>query len=89
MSDDPITRFAGHFLIYRKATRGFFRRIGRRADGAGRLPRFRHPTIESAEAEVVRLSGLHPGATFVIMREVGRVKLPAEAPAEEKEMLAA
>ncbi|QPQ55571.1 hypothetical protein IC614_02925 [Allosphingosinicella flava] len=68
--------FAGDFLIFRKLPRGLSKKVA-----GGKLPRFRHKTMESARAEVARLHGKHPESTFVIMQEVARFK---GAPAEQK-----
>lgn len=73
-------RFGGNFLLFRKSRDSL-----KRGGGAGgiaetkahrsRPPRFRHPTFAAAEAEAVRLLGLMPDSTFVILQEVARVKL--------------
>jgi hypothetical protein len=67
----PETKsFRGSWLLYRKKGGGL-----RRHTGGGTPPRFRHDTFDSAEAEAKRLLGLHPDSTFLILREMGRVKL--------------
>ena len=70
--------FDGHFLIYRKKAKGVRRNVG-----GGKMPYFRHTTIESAEKEARRLSTEFPDSTFVIMREVARIKgTPSKAEAD-------
>lgn len=70
-------RFAGNFLLFRKSGNGL-KRPGNRDQR--RPPRFRHPTFEAAEAEAIRLLAQYPESTFVVIQEVGRVKLkPCEA----------
>lgn len=64
-------RFKGDYLVFRKASpnSGLQVRVGGRA-----IPRFRHSTFESAEAECYRLQSLFPESTFVIIQEVARLK---------------
>jgi hypothetical protein len=64
--------FRGRFLLYRK--RG---RVGLRPPGdmGGCSPKFRHDTYDAARAEAARLLAIHPQSTFVILQEVGRVKV--------------
>lgn len=70
-------RFAGNFLLFRKNGNGL-KRPGHRDQR--RPPRFRHPTFEAAEEEAKRLLAQFPDSTFVVIQEVGRVKLkPGEA----------
>lgn len=63
--------FRGSYLLYRQRGKGMERVSG------STLPRFRHPTRESAETEASRLLTLHPQSTFLILQEVGRVKIKA------------
>ena len=35
------------------------------------IPKFKHPTLEAAEAEANRLAGLNPGVPFAILETVG------------------
>ena len=71
MATEPlIDRKPGHFVIYRKVPRGFARANRSRAG----MPRFRHPTAESAETEALRLAAQHPEATFVILQERATVQ---------------
>jgi hypothetical protein len=69
-----VKSFRGSYLLYRQRGKGMERMKG---DRCGRAPRFRHPTRESAETEAGRLLDLHPEATFIVLQEVGRVKLKA------------
>jgi hypothetical protein len=64
--------FRGSWLLYRKAGSGM-RRV--KGDAGGADPKFRHPSRQSADAEARRLLGHHPKSTFIILQEVGRVKL--------------
>jgi len=77
LNTKPIS---GDFLLWRKAGQKLRKGMPR---GEGN-PRFRHPTFAAAETEAGRLLGLFPESSFVILQEVGRVKLvPAAAkPAE-------
>lgn len=69
----------GDYLLYRKDGRNL-RRPGIIGTVARALPpRFRHATYEAAEAEAMRLLQRLPDSTFIILREVGRVKLDAVA----------
>ena len=68
MTDDAAPALAPHTKKFRGSYLLF------RANG-GRPPRFRHQSFEAAEIEANRLLGQHPGATFLIMQEVARVKL--------------
>jgi hypothetical protein len=74
----PETKsFNGDFLLFRKDGQGM-----RKTKGVGPYPpRFRHKTWAGAEAEAERLLGLLPDSTFIILQEVGRVKLKAAAEA--------
>lgn len=65
-----LKRFSGGFLVWRLSARGFRRRDG----GGAKLPHFRHPTLEAAETEAVRLTTLWPESTFVVIQEVSRAK---------------
>ncbi len=48
-----------------------------------RVPRFRHPTLEAAEAEANRLAALDPGVPFAILEAVGAAYVaPAPKAAE-------
>lgn len=64
--------FRGSYLLYRKAGNGMVRVTG---DRGGQAPRFRHPDRDSAVSEATRLLGKHPNSTFLILQEVGRVKM--------------
>lgn len=64
--------FRGNFLLYRKDGKKLSRKVGR-----AHHPRFRHPSWTAAEAEAQRLLGILPESTFIILQEVGRVKLKA------------
>lgn len=65
----------GDFLLFRKDSKKL-RRPGIIGTTAGKAhpPRFRHPTFEAAETEAQRLLQQLPDSTFIILREVGRVK---------------
>lgn len=79
MTDGMITStktFEGGFLLFRKDGKHLKRRTGERS---AHPPRFRHTTLESAHAEARRLLTMYPQSTFVILQEIGRVKL-APAP---------
>lgn len=72
--------FRGGFLLFRKDGQNLRRGGGKGAihkakATRARPPRFRHPTFQAAEAEAERLLGMLPDSTFVIIQEVGRVKL--------------
>lgn len=70
----PETKsFQGSYLLFRKKGHALVRGSG--TTERTRPPRFRHTTFESAEKEARRLLGILPDSTFVIIREVGRVKL--------------
>jgi hypothetical protein len=71
----------GDFLLFRRKGHGNKDRRGlSKFAGGQRLPRFRHKTRELAEAEAGRLLAKFPDSTFIIIQEVGRVKLePASA----------
>lgn len=66
----------GDFLLFRKDSKKL-RRPGIIGTTLGKAhpPRFRHPTFEAAAAEAKRLLKQLPKSTFIILREVGRVKL--------------
>lgn len=70
----------GDFLLFRKDSKKLRRPgiIGT-TGGKARPPRFRHPTFEAAEAEARRLLIQLPESTFIILREVGRVKVDGVA----------
>lgn len=38
------------------------------------MPKYKHPNEESAVLEAKRLSALHPGEDFVVLRSVGTAK---------------
>lgn len=66
-----VQRFDGEFMVFRlMAGTKLSKRIG-----GTNMPYFRHPTLDSAEAEARRLSGQFPESTFLIMRAVSRVKV--------------
>jgi hypothetical protein len=81
LTDNPplapdTKRFSGNWLIYRKVGAGFSRAVG-----GARLPRFRHPTWDSAQSEAERLAALFPASIFIILQECGRIRMkPAESP---------
>jgi hypothetical protein len=62
--------FDGGFVIYRKAARAYRKNVG-----GQRMPRFRHKTFKSAEADANRLLGDFPESTFVILQELATVKV--------------
>jgi len=66
--------FDGTFLLWRKEARGLSKKLG----GKG-IPRFAHNTRAAAEKEAARLLDEYPQSTFVILQEVGRVKIKADA----------
>jgi hypothetical protein len=74
--------FEGGFLLFRKDGPHLKRRTGGRS---AHPPRFRHPNLESAHAEARRLLTLYPQSTFVILQEIGRVKLAAPPAAEAQD----
>ncbi len=76
----PVTTpHSGKWLLFRKHGGGM-RHTPRGAPGAGKPPRHRHHSFEGAEAEATRLLTMFPESTFLILQEVGRVKLkPVEA----------
>lgn len=74
--------FPGSYLLFRKDGQNLKRRTGERT---ARPPRFRHPTFESAETEARRLLGKYPQSTFVILQEVGRVKVAPAVDPEPKQ----
>lgn len=54
-------------------------RVQRKGGGKARA---QHKTFEAAEAEAGRLLGLFPDATFYVLHEVARVRIPiADTPA--------
>jgi hypothetical protein len=55
--------------------------------GKEALPRFRHATIEEAAAEAERRANARPGATFLVMQEVLRVRSEFEPPAAPSPVL--
>jgi hypothetical protein len=77
----PVTTaHSGKFLLFRKHGGGM-RHTPRGSLDAGRPPRHRHNSLASAEGEARRLLGLYPESTFLILQEVGRVKLKPAKPA--------
>jgi len=67
----------GSFLLYRRLPHG---RGGlSKKAGGKRMPSFRHKTREAAEAEAARLLVAFPESTFIVLQEVGRVKLKPNA----------
>ena len=69
-------RFSGSFLLFRKSGAAL-KRMG--VKDQQQPPRFRHPTFDAAAAEARRLLLLYPESTFIIIQEVGRVKMkPAD-----------
>lgn len=70
MTPASTKRFSGQFLVFRKLPKG---QLSKRA-GGNKLPRFKHPTFESAETEARRLLVLYPESTFIIMQEVGLIR---------------
>jgi hypothetical protein len=65
-----VKRFEGAFLVWKINSKGFTRKLARKA-----LPWMRHTTIDDAEAEACRLNLLHPESTFVVIQEVARAKM--------------
>lgn len=65
-----VKLFDGNWVIYRKAGAGFSRTVG-----GGRMPRFRHPTFDSAQTEAERLAALYPESLFVILQERASVRM--------------
>jgi hypothetical protein len=49
----------------------------------GRPPRFVHDTEAGALTEAARLSRLHPGRKFIVLRAEHKLHCPAAVPAEE------
>ena len=43
-----------------------------------RLPRFKHPTLESANIEAARLSALYPESRFLVMEVVAEFNPPEQ-----------
>ncbi|MHA0333700.1 hypothetical protein [Sphingomonas aquatilis] len=72
----PISN--GDFLLWRKSGQTMKNAVVAAARAGTRNPRFRHPTYEAAEAEAQRLLQQMPESTFIILQEVGRVKVDAE-----------
>lgn len=68
-----IKLFRGSFLLFRKEGE----RLRKLRTTTARAPRFRHPNFESATSEAKRLLEIYPESTFVILQEVGRIKLTA------------
>ncbi len=68
----PISN--GQYLLYRKDGRKLKRPGIIGSVVKAHAPTFRHPTYEAAEAEAKRLLSRLPDSTFIILREVGRVK---------------
>lgn len=65
-----VKRFEGAFLVWKINSKGYTRKLARKA-----LPWKRHETFAEAEAEALRLNLLFPESTFCITQEVGRVKM--------------
>lgn len=73
MTEPTEKMFDGNYLIYRKKGGGLATGVG-----GGKLPYFRHKTLESAITEAKRLSKMFPLSTFIIMQEIGTVKIRRE-----------
>jgi hypothetical protein len=69
-----VKEFAGCFYVWKWSAHGL-----RRKAGGKPLPHYRHSSIDSAFKEAQRLATIWPDSTFVIIQEVGRVKLPKPA----------
>lgn len=70
-----VKLFDGTWVIYRRAGAGFSRAVG-----GGRMPRFRHPTFESAQTEAARLAELFPESLFIILQERASVRMKTTMP---------
>ena len=88
MADQPVPvtardtkTFRGKWLLYRKKGGGL-RHPTHKAKDRAHPPRFRHDSYAAAEAEAGRLLAIFPESTFVILQEVGRVKLKPVEPAQ-------
>lgn len=79
----PETKsFNGDFMLYRKDGKGM-KRLPKAE--ASHPPRRRHKTWAGAEAEAERLLEKWPASTFIVLQEVGRIKLkPAGAPSNDR-----
>jgi hypothetical protein len=74
ITPETIVRTDGKWLLFRKDGGGM-RHAPRGAPVAGGPPRHRHRTFQSAAMEATRLLGAYPESTFLILQEVGLVKL--------------
>ena len=75
-------RFRGSYLLYRRAGKAM---VTVKRCPPGVAPRFRHRDLSSAEAEAERLLSIFPNSTFIVLQEVGRVKVKADTDAIETE----
>lgn len=71
--------FKGDFLIWRKVGDSLKKGAPKKSRGN---PTFRHKTFEEAETEANRLLSLFPDSIFIILQEVGCVKIRDEISSE-------
>jgi hypothetical protein len=70
-----VKLFDGTWVIYRKAAAGFSRTVG-----GNRMPRFKHQSFESAQAEAERLAAIYPESLFIILQERASVRMKQALP---------
>jgi len=66
----PASTLAGFFFMAKQKFWMVYRLTGS-SQAKSRIPRFKHPNLEAAEAEANRLASANPGVPFAILEAVG------------------